>query len=407
MERILNNISGCKRLAIMGGTFDPIHYGHLVTAEAVRREFQTERVLFIPTGSPPHKSNSQVSGTEHRYLMTVLATEDNPFFYTSRMEIDRPGATYTIDTIQELRKICHKDAQLYFITGADAVSDIFTWKEPEKLLTLCHFVAVTRPGYNKNDVLENARQLNSKYNSQIHFLEVPALAISSTDIRNRVKHSKAIKYLLPQEVETYIMKHGLYQEPEGEGLAAQARDYAAKALSARRMAHTQGVAGEARKLAAHYGYPLDKAEAAAYLHDCAKELPKQEIERLMGLYPLPEEALCKNYPEAAHGFLAAEMVKQDLNIEDEELLNAMRYHTTGRPDMALLEKIIFIADLIEPGRKSNQALTNLTALAYENIDEAMVFGLQYKREYCVKVKKALHPLGTAALDDFINRTSPR
>lgn len=197
-------------LAIMGGTFDPIHYGHLVTAEAVRHEYNIDQILFMPTGHPPHKSEKNISYSEHRYLMTVLATATNPGFDVSRLEIDRKGVTYTIDTIKELRKVYGTQTELFFITGADALNHIFTWKDAEELLRLCTFVAVTRPDYHKEKLAEKIKVIRDYYKSKIHFLEVPALSISSTDIRFRVKNNMPIKYLLPESVEKYIYKFKLY-----------------------------------------------------------------------------------------------------------------------------------------------------------------------------------------------------
>ena len=200
-----------KCIAIMGGTFDPIHYGHLVTAQAVRESLQVEKILFMPTGNPPHKSEKKVTSGEKRYFMTVLATITNPAFEVSRIEIDREGYTYTIDTIKELKKSLCEDTKIYFITGADAIHKILTWKEPEKLLRLCEFVAVTRPGYNKEQLFEQVEELKTKFEGKIHFLEVPSLDISSSDIRKRVSENRSIKYMLPEEVENYIYKFGLYR----------------------------------------------------------------------------------------------------------------------------------------------------------------------------------------------------
>lgn len=199
-----------KKIAIMGGTFDPIHYGHLVTAEAVMHEYQIDQVLFIPSGQPPHKTDSQVTSAEHRYLMTLLATETNPRFFSSRIEIDRKGYTYTIDTIRELKGI-YPDSEIYFITGADAFSNILSWKNPEQLLSSCHFVAATRPGYSRQKAAPQIEAVMEKHVDTLHYLEVPALSISSSEIRNRVCEGRPIKYLLPETVENYIYKHGLYQ----------------------------------------------------------------------------------------------------------------------------------------------------------------------------------------------------
>lgn len=209
MRNVFNGLEHPESIAIMGGTFDPIHYGHLVTAEAVRHKYNISQVIFMPTGQPPHKKDQEISHSEHRYLMSVLATATNPYFNVSRMEIDRKGTTYTIDTIKSLRELYGDETELYFITGADALHYIFTWKDTEELLKLCTFVAVTRPGYNKEKLIEAIEIIKNNYESKIHFLEVPALSISSTDIRKRVKEGRPIKYLLPESVENYIYKFKL------------------------------------------------------------------------------------------------------------------------------------------------------------------------------------------------------
>ncbi len=197
-----------QRIAVMGGTFDPIHYGHLVTAEAVMYEFQTDQVLFIPSGQPPHKTQKEVSPANHRYLMTLLATETNPRFFCSRIEIERTGYTYTVDTIRQLKKL-YPQAEIYFITGADAFSEILTWKNPAELLNSCHLVAASRPGYSRT-ASAAMQQVLQEHQKTVHILEVPALSISSSDIRLRVMQGQPIKYLLPEIVENYIYKHGLY-----------------------------------------------------------------------------------------------------------------------------------------------------------------------------------------------------
>lgn len=198
------------KLAIMGGTFDPIHIGHLMTAEEVRHEFNIDQVIFIPTGHPPHKESDAVTHSEHRYLMTVLATVENPHFNVSRIEIDREGTTYTVDTIKEIKKKYPSDTKIYFITGADAVHEMLTWKRVDELMGICEFVAVTRPGYDKKHLKSKIEELRKSFECTVHFLEVPALAISSSDIRQRVKKGKPIQYLVAPSVEKYIQKFKLY-----------------------------------------------------------------------------------------------------------------------------------------------------------------------------------------------------
>lgn len=188
------------RLGVMGGTFDPIHNGHLVAASEVAAALHLDEVLFVPTGEPWQKF--EVTSTSDRYLMTEIATAANPRFKVSTIDIDRDGPTYTVDTLRDLRKV-NPDAELFFITGADAISSIAGWKDVEELWTLANFVAVTRPGHKLH--------LPDAPAGVIQVLEIPALSISSTDIRERVSTGKPIWYLVPDGIVQYIAKHGLYR----------------------------------------------------------------------------------------------------------------------------------------------------------------------------------------------------
>ncbi|MDF2593019.1 MAG: nicotinate-nucleotide adenylyltransferase [Clostridia bacterium] len=208
----LNKPNEKLRYAIMGGTFDPIHFGHLAAAETVRQTLNCQKVIFIPLGNPPHKKNRILSDAIHRYTMTVLATNSNPDFEVSNIEVNRDGYTYTLNTIIELKKYYGNDVELLFITGADALLEIETWYKVEELLKLCSFVAVTRPGYDKLMLEQKLLYLQSKYNSELHIIDVPGLNISSTDIRERIKNGASIRYLVPEAVEQYILKHQLFKE---------------------------------------------------------------------------------------------------------------------------------------------------------------------------------------------------
>jgi nicotinate-nucleotide adenylyltransferase len=192
------------RLGVMGGTFDPIHYGHLVTAEEALQQFELDAVIFVPTGKTWMKEHEKVSPAEDRYLMTVIATASNPLFRVSRMEVDRDGPTYTVDTLRGLK--AEHDADLFFVTGADAVLEMFQWKEPDELFELAHFIAATRPGY---DIAPFAARAAG--HPGITVMSIPALAISSTDVRARVASGRPIRYLVPEGVKSYIEKAGLYR----------------------------------------------------------------------------------------------------------------------------------------------------------------------------------------------------
>jgi nicotinate-nucleotide adenylyltransferase len=194
-----------RRVGVMGGTFDPIHHGHLVAASEVADSFALDEVIFVPTGQPWQKSERAVSPAEDRYLMTVIATASNPRFSVSRVDIDRKSPTYTVDTLRDLRTQLGEKTDLFFITGADALSRILSWKDAEQVFELAHFIGVTRPGFRLSDSGLPA--------DSVSLVQVPAMAISSTDCRNRVASGQPIWYLVPDGVVQYITKHNLYRQP--------------------------------------------------------------------------------------------------------------------------------------------------------------------------------------------------
>ncbi len=208
-----------RRIGVMGGTFDPIHHGHLVAASEVAYTFDLDEVVFVPTGQPYQKLQSprdliglglrprrrEVSPAEDRYLMTVIATASNPRFSVSRVDIDRPGPTYTIDTLRDLRAKADKQDEFFFITGADALAEILTWHDAEELFGLAHFVGCTRPGHQLSD--------GGLPDGKVSLVEIPALAISSTECRARVLDGEPVWYLVPDGVVQYIAKRGLYAQP--------------------------------------------------------------------------------------------------------------------------------------------------------------------------------------------------
>lgn len=398
-----------RSIAIMGGTFDPIHNGHLVAAEEVLNRYHVDKIVFMPAGKPYQKA-SGITDCEHRYLMTVLATMRNKNFSVSRLEIDREGMTYTIDTVEELKKLCRHDVRLYFITGADAIHQILSWKEPEKLLKLCDFVAVTRPGYKKHDLYDNIGELMDRFKSKIYYMEIPALAISSTDIRDRVRTGKSIKYLVPEPVEDYIKKFGIYKNTVEDEVRfmldiATMKEKLQSALSVKRYIHTLGVAEEAVKIAEIYGSAklISRARVAGLLHDCAKDYPNDMKKRLCKEYHIELDEIMLRQPDLIHPFLGAEVARREYRVEDEEVLNAIRYHTTGRKKMSKLEKIIYIADFIEAGRPAFDGLEEARRLAYVDLDLAMGYILEKSIEFVGEKNKELHPLSQEALEYYKNK----
>lgn len=200
-----DSLDDAARIGIMGGTFDPIHHGHLVAASEVADRFQLDEVVFVPTGNPWQKAGRTITAAEDRYLMTVIATASNPRFSVSRVDIDRGGPTYTMDTLRDLREQ-FPNAQLYFITGADALSSIMSWRDWEHMFELAEFVGVTRPGYELSEDM-----LPEEIQRRVHLIEIPAMAISSTDCRERSGQGRPVWYLVPDGVVQYIGKNQLYQ----------------------------------------------------------------------------------------------------------------------------------------------------------------------------------------------------
>jgi nicotinate-nucleotide adenylyltransferase len=223
------------RLGLMGGTFNPIHYGHLVAANEVREAFALDPVIFVPAAVPPHKELTEIIDPRHRLMMTMLATITNPHFVVSSVEIDRPGASYTVDTVAQLKPLYHEPVTIYFIVGIDAFLEIAAWRHPDVLLGSCHTIVTSRPGYNLHELAPSTlRQVSEMYPCvtfeplaekrpldnpgfqvrgtpyQIYLQEVSGLDISSTDIRQRTKAGRSIRYLLPDSVEAYIRKYQLY-----------------------------------------------------------------------------------------------------------------------------------------------------------------------------------------------------
>ncbi len=394
---------GITKLAIMGGTFDPIHIGHLVTAEEVRREFNIDEVLFVPTGHPPHKSNINMTTSEHRYLMTVLATVANARFKVSRLEIDREGVTYTIDTIKEIKKVYGKDVRLYFITGADAIHKILTWKESEELLQICDFVAVTRPGHNTQELLHQIEELKRNYQTCIHFLEVPALAISSSNIRARIHNMKSIKYLVPEEVENYIKKHNLYEYKIC--LTVEERDrmcsYVTLKMSPKRYVHTQGVVEMAMEFANIYHMNCDEVFIAALFHDIAKELSLEEKHKLCMHYKIELDEFEKKHIDLAHGKIGAALLENDWGITKPSVLDSIRYHTVGREGMSDLEKVIYLADMTEEGRSPYKGKEQIKSLALYNLNQAMYKALYSSFNYVTRtLGEEVHPVTYKLLEYY-------
>lgn len=207
----LNNENKISRVALMGGTFDPIHFGHLIIAQEALSQFSLDEVIFIPAGQPPHKRNRIITPYEHRLTMTKLAIDSNPNFSISSLENERMGPSYTIDTVKYFIELLPHGSEVFFITGADAILDIPTWKDYQELIGLCNFIAATRPGYSLEKIKSVLHEIPTQLVNKIHPMQVPLMDISSTDIRQKIFDNKSVRYQVPEKVLNYILENKLYK----------------------------------------------------------------------------------------------------------------------------------------------------------------------------------------------------
>lgn len=394
----MEDFKNIKKLGIMGGTFNPIHYAHLFTSNYVLEKYNLDKIVFIPTGEPPHKKNIDLPSVEHRYNMTKLAIEDNSNFFISNIEVERHTTTYTIDTLKQIKSMCDEDIQLYFIVGTDTINQVYTWKEPENIFDLTKFIVTTRPNYILN---EKTKQLVNKYKDKIYFCETPMLEISSTNIRKRVEQEKKVTYLLPKNVEDYIYKNNLYKTDFFEKYKKEL-NILKENLTEKRFNHSIQVAKEAKSLAIEHNEDKEKAFLAGLIHDCCKCFSLPKIYETCEKYNFKLDEVLEKQPDLSHSFLGYYVAKDIYNIQDENILNSIKYHTTGRANMTNLEKIIYIADYIEPTRPYFEGIYKARELAYKNLDMAMDYILESTIQFNNKKGRIIHPLSIEAYDYYKN-----
>jgi len=393
MDSSKNFLERCTSLAVLGGTFDPIHNGHLAIAEAVLQQFNPQKVLLIPAGAPPHKPDKPITDGEHRYQMVLQSIARIPGLETTKMELERTGSSYTVDTIRELRELCSAGCSIYFILGQDALEDILTWKKAEELLTMCNFIVVPRPGYDNERFRREIKYLKKRYDATIYLLNSQPLDISSTNVRLRMSQNWPVSALVPHEVEEYARRHNLYSNANfdmSEGHFEWARLRLKERLSPKRFVHSAGVVIEAEKLARHYGADVAKARWAGLLHDCTKEYSADKKHALCAQWGIEIDEIVAGHIDLAHGLLGAESARRDYHIEDEEILQAIRYHILGHGSATLLDKIVVLADFIEPYREDYYPLQEMRDLAYVDINKALALGLKAMRDIDSARGKKLH-----------------
>lgn len=375
-----------QRIGIMGGSFNPIHERHLELAICAMKEQKLDRVIFLPTGNPPHKREG-LEDAEHRFEMTRLCMIGLPKCSASRMEIDREGVIYTVDTLTRMLKDS-PDLDLYYIIGEDTLLDLPNWRKPDKVFTLCKFLVCRRSEDGELD-RENLSLLEQR-GARLTFLQMKPMDISATEIRAQLASGIEPTALRPQVLE-YIRMMGLYGRKTGLEHADVIYGKLKQSLSDRRLLHSVLVAATARKLAAIHGVNENQAVLAALLHDCAKCMPLSEMQKIAKEHRLLVDKETMQSTNLLHGPVGAVIAQRDYGIEDQNILAAIRCHTVGKVGMLPLDMIVYLSDKIEPSRRSYPALEEVRRLSSISLIDAIRYSMESTLEYIAAQKSTIHP----------------
>ena len=386
-------------IGLMGGSFNPIHRGHVALARAALDSGKVERVLFLPTGNPPHKREGLADKFD-RLRMVELAVAHEAGMAVCREEIDRGGVIYTVDTLAALQSKM-PDCSLTYLIGADTLRALGTWRRVETVIERCKFLVMMREGETREDVIRLAGLWASR-GAQIDFLDARKMDISSTQIREHIRKNQPFERLVPRG------RGGLYPRARPlrgkirHGVKWMKREKMAyrlkKELDAARYAHTLGVEKTAREMAEKFGVDEEKAALAGLLHDCAKCMPLSQMTKAAKNEKL--DPVMKESKALMHAVAGAHVAQDVYDVHDPEVLGAIRWHTTGHANMTKLEKIVYLADMIEPNRKPYPGLEALRKLCMTDLDEAMHMALLMSLDHVREQGKPLHPDTMAALAEY-------
>lgn len=392
-------------IGIYGGTFDPPHAGHIAAAQAAMEALHLDKLLLIPDAQPPHKQLPEGSAApQQRYDMTVLATAAlGKKAEVSDMELRRAGVSYTADTLAALRAQYPEDT-LYLLMGSDMFLSLHTWRRPEDIIALAHIAPFSRETEDESAAFDAQKAyLEKHFAAQVTVIPNPQVVeVSSTEIRARLARGQGGE-LLPPPVWGYIQRERLYgTRTDLTHLAPEAlRPIALSYLKPKRMPHVLGTEQEAVRLAEKYGADVTKARIAALLHDCTKKLDMDEQLALCRQYAIPLDELEQKALKLLHSKTGA-AIARDVFAVDDEIYNAILYHTTGKPDMTLLEKIIYLADYIEPTRDF-PGVETLRRTVYEDLDRGLLLGLTMTIDEMEEMGNPVHHMTRDARDYLLKR----
>lgn len=370
-------------IGLLGGSFNPIHYGHLGMAAAACMELSLGRLIILPDGDPPHRSD-ELAGKRHRLRMAELAAAGQ--WEVSAMEVDRPGKTYTVDTLEALHAL-YPSATLWMIIGADTLRELPGWKRAERVFKLCRFAVFGRDDLPLDDIP----------GADVTRMQTPIIDISATEIRHRVHVGKSLEGYTPQAVEDYIGLHRLYDPPPLLHEKA-IRKRLKETLPGARYKHVLNVADCMVQLARRWGYDEDKARLTGLLHDCAKAMTLEHMRKYVLEMGLQVDPMRCATAALLHAPAGAAMARAEYGVTDPEILHAIRYHNTGTVPMGTLDKLLFVADMTEPGRKPYPWMEPLREMAMKDLNEATRMAMRRQLQYIEQDgKKLTHPDTAAAL----------
>lgn len=357
------------KIGILGGTFDPVHLAHIGLARAAREAFSLDEVWLMPAKIPPHKQSRQIASEEHRSNMVALAICGEEGLRLSTFELEREAVSYTAETLRLLRKE-RPDDSFYYLMGEDSLRGFAHWYHPEEIVQAAEILVAPRPEGDGRELESLLDERRKQYGDHFLLLPSPWLPVSSTEIRERVRAGQPLPDMLPRQVWEYILAHGLYCDaPELFYL----RKSLGTTLSEKRYYHTEGVAYTAAALAMHYGAPLPDALLAGWLHDCAKEKTGEELKQICLDNEIPVSLEEAGNLQLLHGKVGAFVAEHTYGVKQPSVLQAIRWHVTGRPAMTLLEQILYVADFIEPSRGmiTEPSLSEIRAMAFEDLSKAI------------------------------------
>lgn len=370
-----------KKIGVLGGTFNPVHLGHMHMAESAIEHLNLDRVVFMAAGIPPHKKLDFNTSPEDRLNMLKLAIEGNPKLFIDDYEAYMDEKAYSYLSLQRIHKALSKSSEIFFIIGADSLMQLDKWKYPEKLFAMCTFTVIPRGEYTKAQCENKIDELNKVYNGEIVYIDCKKFNMSSTKARE-----KNLKENLDTKVFEYIKRNGLYEKMDN---TKKIQEYLKKNLKKKRYEHVIGTVKAAEKLAKVYNADVEKAKLAALLHDSAKHMDNEEVIFLSKEYGFEIDDTYSSQPELLHGAAGAYVAKHVFNIQDKEILDAITYHTVPGLNPSKMDKIISVADLIEETR-NYPGVNDLRAIAEDGLDRVFLNVLERVIIHVLERDQLLH-----------------